>query len=557
MSATVLESLSNKKLISIILVLCSIQLVAFYIGAFKTPAPSAIQQFTSNKCLRKDRDQLAIPRNHKNQINDGYVSKNCKFADPSSMRGHNKKSTFMETTFAVQLPLPRDFMDLSYSRWMQTLLVILNLEFHFEELLADSGQFEIPHQSEYQFPILMDVDLAVKNSDDSHWQMYAQRKGLKRTIQCKPHDLRRNYSLDCDQIQLFELQSLYYDYYLINFEIREDLLAMGNKTMKLPVSLNEITGVAIHHNGGFIQVWLLFKTICFLATLSTLIWYCNRLQKLNRTKILIERILICLGTSLTMLNTPVEFLTLIMEVPCMTFVNDLRQGMFYCILFSFWIIFVGEHLQDGTREKNSLASYGKELLAIFIASLSLLVFDLSERGIQTFDPFLSIWETKPNLANLSICVALCASLLYIGFLSYYIYLAYMTISGRAVSLPKMQVTKRLKYQGIIYRFKFLLWATIVCALSTFTFYAFSQKEDRYHDDESVIEWTSAMLMTVSAMWNLYVIILMILYAPSYKGMVGGALTEQIEFDCLTENDETVLGNDMQLLQNFASKANFE
>lgn len=561
MSATILESLSNRKLIGILSGLLIIQLIAFYVGAFLTPPPSAIQQFTATRCFRKERHELAIPRHHKDQSGN-YVLKNCKLLGP--VTGHRRQETFHETTFAVQLPLPRDNMDLAYSRWMQTLLVILSIDFHFVPLLATNGihnqqmSLDTSSQTEYQFPMLMDVDLAVKNSDDADWTLYAKRKNLKRTINCHSHDLRHNYSLDCEQVQLFELQSLHYEYYLINFEIKED--PSSNKTFQYPIGLSEdIIGVAIHHNGGFSKRWILLKTICFISTLATLVWYYRRLSRLNRKSILIERLLTGLGSTLTILNAPVEFLTLVYEVRFMTFLNDLRQGMFYCILFSFWIIFFGEHLQDGTRKDSKLASYGKELLAIFIASMSLLIFDLSERGIQTFDPFLTIWESKPNLANVSICTAIGASIAYLSYLAYYIYLAYCTISGRQLSLPKMQITKRLKYQGIIYRFKFLLSATVVCAMSTFAFYAFSQKEDRSQDEDSMIEWRSAMLVTVSTMWNLYVIILMILYAPSYKGIIAGVgMTEQIEFDCLTDDrDEEMAEGDMKLLQELANKANLD
>lgn len=567
MSATILESLSNSKLLGVLSVLLALQVISFYIGAFLTPSPSSFEQFTSVHCHRKDRSQLAIPRYSHGQ------SKNC---DSSSSASTPDK--FDTTTFAAQLPLPRDgIVDLAYSRWMQTLLVLLTPDFEYDQLLASSmieGHQQVnslhgtsatqrPLKFDEQFPLMIDVDLAVKNKGDHNWKIYAQRKGIRRTIKFRDHISTTSHKLDCDAIQLFELQSLHYDYYLINFEIRED--KSFNRTLMFPGKLIEISGVAIHHNGGFIQIWLMLKSLFFILTFTTLIWYCKRLQKLNRRTILIERILVGLGSALTQLNAPIEFMTLYFDIPFMMFLNDVRQGFFYCVLLSFWIIFVGEHLLDGTRKNNKLANYTKELTAISVASLALLIFDSSERGMQAMDPFLTIWESEPSIANLFITIASCACLAYLGFLLYYIYLAFNTISGKQSSLPKMQITKRLKYQGMIYRFKFLLCATTICAVSTVVFYSLSHhRNDRSYDEDMLgmipsIEWTSAMLTTVCAMWNLYVIVLMILYAPSHKGTIGGAeMSDQIEFDCLTDDrDDEIEICDMNLLQNLASKASFD
>lgn len=598
MGATILESLSNIKLVGIITLLLTIQLVSFYIGAFWTPSPSSFEQFTSVHCHRHDRNKLAIPRYKREHEID--VSHNCErsgsplttFGHVHLHHGHHSSDSkkqhgdFDTTTFAVQLPLPRDGMNLAYSRWMQTLLVLLMPEFQYEPLLAESlskQDHEAGHHShstgdksdsskkssDNSFPLLIDVSLAVKNKDDHEWTIYAKRQELRRTLKFPANDLDHSHKMDCEPIQLFELQSLHYDYYLINFEIHED--KNSNHTYRFPGRLNEITGVAIHHNGGFTQIWLLLKIFFFITTLATLIWYCRRLRSLTRNTILIERLLIGLGATLTQLNFPFESLTLYFDLPFMMFLNDLRQGVFYCVLLSFWIIFVGEHLLDGNRKNSQLACYVKELLAICVASLALLVFDLSERGIQAVDPFMTIWESDPELANLSITIASCACLAYLCFLLYYIYLAFNTISGKQSALPKMQLTKRLKYQGMIYRFKFLLCATTVCAISTLVFYGLSHRNDWSYDEEmamnanvgggsmgSIVEWTSAMLTTVCAMWNLYVIALMILYAPSYKNNSGGYMSDHIEFDCLTDERNTdepdyTEVTDIQLLQDMTDK----
>lgn len=86
----------------------------------------------------------------------------------------------------------------------------------------------------------------------------------------------------------------------------------------------------------------------------------------------------------------------------------------------------------------------------------------------------------------------------------------------------MSAARRLVYQGIIYRFRFLLIATFVCSTSTIIAYIMGQvSEDQwYWDDQqsfmSSLQWSSAMFTTVYALWNCYVITLLIFYAPSHK-----------------------------------------
>jgi hypothetical protein len=105
----------------------------------------------------------------------------------------------------------------------------------------------------------------------------------------------------------------------------------------------------------------------------------------------------------------------------------------------------------------------------------------------------------------------------------------------------MSLTRRLIYQGIIYRFKFLLWSTLVCAafsLAAFMVGQRSQDPLQWEVDLSSgayhWEWTSAVHSAVYTMCNCYVITLLILYAPSHKqGDTDiDQLSEEIEFSRL-------------------------
>ena len=81
------------------------------------------------------------------------------------------------------------------------------------------------------------------------------------------------------------------------------------------------------------------------------------------------------------------------------------QGVFYGVLFAFWLIFAGEHCIDDADRNNLVRSsfflqeiffqksYRLNLASIGIASLALLIYECSERGMQISDPFHTIWSS--------------------------------------------------------------------------------------------------------------------------------------------------------------------
>lgn len=279
--------------------------------------------------------------------------------------------------------------------------------------------------------------------------------------------------------------------------------------------------VAIHQNGGFTKVLLITKTVFFFITLLTFIWYCKRLRQLGRKNTLLEKTIILLGLAITQLNAPLEYLSLYYDLGFMNFLSDVRQGILYCALLCFWRIFTGEHLLDGVQ-RSRLSLYYQDLIVILTASIILFIFDSADRGIQWLDPFFTIWEVDSFMAHIFIAAVIFATSTYFVSLCYNVWLVRKNIISKKTSLPGMSSTRRLVYEGIIYRFNFLLVATIFSAGATFVAYIMGQMGDSYDwEDESnywQLQWSSATIFFVYAMWNCYILILMILYAPSHKGV---------------------------------------
>lgn len=125
---------------------------------------------------------------------------------------------------------------------MSNLLTILIPDVMYDERIRDTQM--LGDKDSFNTTVKMQVRLAVKNAGDKNWKEYGRKDVLKRTISCRIDKTKvicnelfnykillyyfcyiiffyllkkkHGYKYDCDLIQLFELQSLHYDFYLIN-----------------------------------------------------------------------------------------------------------------------------------------------------------------------------------------------------------------------------------------------------------------------------------------------------------------------------------------------------
>ncbi|KAF5288100.1 hypothetical protein FQA39_LY15525 [Lamprigera yunnana] len=539
MPGTILENLSGRKLSVLVVILLLCQIACFMLGGFISPSPASSQSILSIVCIDEN-PSLFSQRSR-------WLTKNCKSYD-LHIEHPTVDLNASNFVFVAKMPL----YNVDFSRWQQNLVGVLQID-----MLYQTGQ-----SLNKVMDLTLDSKLAYRNNGDreNEWT-YLSSSQEKRIIECslqtkKPKD---RYPYSCSTIPLFELGSLHHDYYLLNFRLPVD-----DKGMNTNVGvIADIYVNIIHMNGGFTKVLLSLKTVFFPILIAIIVWFWKRVHILARTPALLEYLLLVLGLTLAFLNLPLEYLTLYFDMPYMLLLSDIRQGVFYAALLSFWIIFAGEHmLIKEVSNKNSLRAYWMHLSGILIGCLSLLIFDLCERGVQLYNPFYSIWVTPigTNLALSFIILAGISAGIYFIFLCYMIWKAFKNISIKRSVLPSMSLARRLHYEGIIYRFNFLMLVTLICAAVTIISFILSQIAEGQNkwDENMELELSSALFTGVYGMWNIYIFAMLILYAPSHKqwptDTLSGDNGEEVEFSRLPTDP---CPNEISSLTSFASKVSMD
>lgn len=429
-----------------------------------------------------------------------------------------------EIVYAFQIPLPRDDQVLRLHRLFQSMTSII----HFQVLLPPSEK-EFMKETSLTHDIPMEVKLAYRNTGDldDDWHLIRHSK-VKKEFTCT----KGEYSLDCDMVQLFELGSVHHEFYLINVKLGNSKIISSitesdhfvpKLTSKEDLPDTRLMLTFIYQTGGFTQMWLIMKTSVFPFVLAVMCWFWHRINQLERKSNLLEQMLFALGISITLLNLPVEWFTLWFDCKWMLLYTDLRQGIFYSTLFTFWIVFCGEHYIDDSDSSSwaNFKSYWKHICGVWSGCVCLLIFELSQRGMQLNDPFFSIWDSEngSTLAWGMLCVACCSGLLYLSLLIYLLVKVFLNMYRKQSQLPAMNRMRRAFYEGIIYRFKFLLLSTLLCAALSIAFFIVNNiynVEWHFSESDSAINYTGSFFVGVYGMWNIYVTAVMIFYAPSHK-----------------------------------------
>ncbi|XP_061724332.1 protein wntless [Cydia pomonella] len=545
MTGTIIENLSGRKLAILVTFLLLCQLTCFLIGGLVAPLPANAQTILGTVC----KDTLTV----KNDTTKWFYIRGKGACTKIEITGTHVDYTENDIVFAFQMPIPRENRILDFSRWQQNLIGVLQVDIRYH------SQMEVQPRS------LMTIDarLAYRNKGDpeDEWKLYTQSVE-KRHLDCDIPVKSEEYLYNCSALPLFELGSLFHDFYLLNIRLPVDTPEMNAHIGHV----QDMWLTVINQNGGFTKVWVSLKTVFFPCIIAIIAWFWRRVHILQRKPVLLEKMLLSLGISLCLLNMPLEYFTLHFDLPFMLLLGDIKQGVFYAMLFSFWLVFAGEHMliQDASTQ-SSLKQYWRHLSAVAMGCISLFIFDMCERGVQLRNPFYSIWVTDlgTNLALTFIILAGISTGVYFLFLCYMIWQVFVNISHKRQSLPTMSSVRRLHYEGIIYRFKFLMLATLLCAALTVIGFILGQvAEGQWKWDENIeLEYTSAFFTGVYGMWNIYIFSLLVLYAPSHKRWPAAEntsdtqnLSEEIEFSRLPNEGVT---SEISALTSFIRKPNVD
>lgn len=498
--AVILETLSLRQLLAFALLLVGILATFFAVGGKIAPAPTSATAHIANLCVAPYGKWEAFYDPESCHRLDSLKEAET---DPAHIRPD-------QIIFSIRFPHP----GLTMTRWFQFIATSIRLEIEY----VPEYHYEVDPETKESPTFTFDARMAYRTATNGTWEKLAEAHE-NRSLVC--HFTKSQSGADdgfynCEEIPFFEIGSVHYEEYLVN--IRLPAKHWNNKIGKI----SEFNFVEIHQNGGFTKMWFTIKTIVGPISIIILIWFAKRVKGLRRDPVLLEKALFALGVITAFMNFPFEWLTLWLNMPFMLLFSDIRQGLFYGMLMCFWIIFTGEHLVD-QPERNRLKTYWRQIGAIGFGCLSLLVFDLCERGYQLHNPFYTIWATKlgSRLAYAFIIFAAVCASLYFLFLCVMIFRVFWNIRGKRAAIPTMSRARQLQYQGLIYRFEFLMVVTVLCAGLTVVFFIMSSVNEaqwKFGDEESTVEISSALFTGIYGMWNTYVFAVVFLFAPSSRSV---------------------------------------
>lgn len=107
-----------------------------------------------------------------------------------------------------------------------------------------------------------------------------------------------------------------------------------------------------------------------------------------------------------------------------------------------------------------MRSYWRYIGGLWAGCVSLLVFELCQRGMQMNNPFFDLWDyhSGSNLALVMLMFACGSGLFYFGLLFYLIAKVFVNFHQRKTQLPGMNKMRRAFYEVSM---KFILFVDVI------------------------------------------------------------------------------------------------
>ena len=380
-------------------------------------------------------------------------------------------------------------------RWQQNLIGLLAIDIASEE-----GSVESVDAS-----IILNSSLGYRNKGDSEdeWKEYASSLD-NRSVHCK---MDRNLPFyNCSTQRLFDLGSLYHDYYLLNIRILDVMCPSSNNRSELIISNDfgkfvDLWLVTNIQNGGFTMLWLSLKSMFFLVISLAVIYYWKKVSSSGRPSHLLEKKLMVLSCSLILLNFPLEYFTLAFNLPWIYLFINFFQVIFYVNLLFFLFLFTAE-----AKAQDFLGYWKKSLTIAMIGCISIIIMDamVGKAVVQSVNPFYasSAWFVT-SAANVELAVTVITSITGLIFLFISLMMCFQMITK--------------KYPEESWRMTLMMLITILIPVMTLVEFLISKAaEGTMKWNETLGEafkYTSGLKTGVLGLWNIYTFALLILLVP--------------------------------------------
>ncbi|GFY64473.1 protein wntless [Trichonephila inaurata madagascariensis] len=484
-------------------------LFGYIAGICTGTGPFIMKTFESTKCLVKRHsgmyefdDVWHVPMGKKGKPVNCEVFKNM-------FPMNNSDITMDEIVYAFQIPPFPNESTAEFSKWVPSVEGFLLLDI----VLKENGSEELYPQLTFEAKI----GYRDKRDGDANWTLIFETTD-SRNLQCYANKNGgvQKYQYGCNFVPFFNLDNVYRDFYLINVRFPTDFIGKTSFNYDINYIL-DLKMLFIYEGIEFIKVMTIFKILCYPFSVALLLWFARHLY--YKPLLLMEQVMLCLGTGLVLMNLPMECIRLFKEIPFMPLFEFVRKRFFFAALVVFWSVFCGLFFKN-EPEWNHISSYIPSLSPLFFL-LAVFLLDLFEKGVQVKNPFFSTWNLAVGIRHWPVFNIISGVLatVYGFFLVGRLYI----IFKNSVLARKFYMNTRgaRLYKGAVHAFRFVMYLVCTSIFMTLLTYHINQVDEIYIKGNGwnpfeFFSYQTAVYCGVYVLWNYTTFCLIILYAPARR-----------------------------------------